>query len=167
MTSWTGSIVLCPSECVTSSLRDVFVSVSDCVCVCVWGLYRGPALEMMLNERMYCALCHLSISAIVSPQTDKHRDICHHQDKVECRMTGISNLHNKQWNSNYQPAQTIFPAVTFGPRDCSIIHRHSRLAEKKKKRERKKNLQSGGRKQPRAWYIKAGIKPVLGQIWIL
>lgn len=108
------------------------------VCVGVRGLYRRQEAVTMLNEQIYCALCHLSISALVSPQIDKRRDICHHRDKVECGMTGISNLHNKQWNSNYQPAQTIFPAVTFGPQDCSIIHRHSRLRSKKKRRERKK-----------------------------
>lgn len=145
MSGWTESIVLCAFECLTSSLRNVFVSVS--VRVCVRGLYRGPAVEMMQNERMYCALCHLSISPLVSPQIDKPRDICHHQDKVECGMTGISNLHNKQWNSNYQPAQTISPAVTFGPQDCSIIHRHSRLANKKKREREEKGekiLKSGG-----------------------
>lgn len=141
-----------------------------CLCLCqwqcvheyVWGLYRRPVEEMMLNEQIYCALFHLSISAFVSPQIDKHSNICHHQDKVECGMTGISNLHNKQWNSNYQPAQTIFPAVTFGLWDCSIIHQYSRLAEKK---ERKKLKDRGGR-QLKAWYINAGIKPVLRQIWI-
>lgn len=131
------------------------VHLTVCLCLLTVTAYslrvrpiqRTTAVEMMLNERMHCALCHLSISALVSPQIDKRRDICHHQDKVECGMTGISNLHNKQWNSNYQPAQTIFPAVTFGPRDCSIIHRHSRLVEKKKERERKgkkKIKKSGG-----------------------
>lgn len=87
---------------------------------------------MMLNERMH--EWHLSISASACPQTHKHRGICHHRDKVECGMTEISNLHNKQWNSNYQPVQTIFPAVTFGLWDCSIIHWHSRLAGEKKNR---------------------------------
>lgn len=111
--------------------------------VCVRGLRRRPAVVTMLNEQKYCALCHLSISARVCAQIDERRNICHHWDKVECGMTGISNLHNKQWNSNYQPPQTIFPAVTFGPQDCSIIHRHSRLAEKKS-REKEKLKERGG-----------------------
>lgn len=156
MTSWTVAIVLCSFEFRTYLPRHVFVSASD------RGLHIQP-VEMMLNEQMHCALFHLSISAFVCPQIDKHGDICHHQDKVECALTGISNLHNKQWNSNYQPAQTIFPAVTFGPWYCSIIHRHSRLAEKKKK---EKKLKERRGRQPWAWCINAGIKPVLQQIWI-
>jgi len=126
----------------------VSLSLSVCVCVCVClGLYIGPAaVEMMLNEQMYCAPCHLSISPSlhlsiwVSPQIDESRYISHHGDKVECGMTGISNLHHKQWNSNYQPAQTISPAVTFGPRYRSIIHRHSCLAATTKKENGKKNV---------------------------
>lgn len=142
------------------------VSVGECVCVWEWerGLYSGPAVEMMLNEQIYCALCHLSTSSSVSPQIDQRGDICHHWDKVECEMRGISNLHNKQWNSNYQPLQTIFPALTFGLQDCSIIHCHCLTGKKK---ERGVGIKKAGRRQWRVWCIDAGLKTVLGQIWLM
>lgn len=62
--------------------------------------------------------------------------ICRHSDQVECGMTGISNLHNKQWNSNYQPSANNFPRCDISTWDCSIIHRHSVLGRKKKNKRK-------------------------------
>lgn len=141
------------------------MSVTVCVCVCVRErpIQRTSSGDDAEWANVLCFMPSLHLCLSVSPDRQATRDICHHQDKVEYGMRGISNLHNKQWNSNYQPEQTIFPAVTFGPRDCSIIHCHSRLTEKKGGEKLKKR----GRGQWRVWYINAGIKPVLGQIWIM
>lgn len=133
-------LVPAPLFCVHLSVRQLCLcqwrSMQLCVCVCCVS-----RTEDQLWRRCWmseCIVLHaISPSLPWLPPPDRD-DICHHQDKVECGMTGISNLHNKQWNSNYQPAQTIFPAVTFGPQDCSIIHWHSRLAERKKKKKWKK-----------------------------
>lgn len=120
------------------------------------------AEEAMLNEQMHCAWWHLSISARLCPQTEKCRDICHHPDKAEYGMTEISNLHNKQWNSNYHPTQTIFPAVTFGLWDCSIIHWCSPLCWKKGKSNKSVREKAA---EGRVALILV-LKHALGQIWI-